>query len=288
MLRGMSECGELPWRAEELFAGAAEVAQLWPEGAPGARGTAPTDQPAVGWYPPVGPATGQAVVIFPGGGYQRLAAHEGAGYAQFLANRGIWGAVVSYRLPGQGYRYPVPIEDGFRAMRWVRAQAARRGFRADAVGVMGSSAGGHLAATVLTRTAAGQPEAADRVERQSARPDFGILCYPVITFEDPHAHAGSRQQLLGPAAGAVEWSAHSAHLAVTAETPPCFVWHTVADPGVPVENSLLFATALRQAGVPFALHLFENGRHGLGLGTDPVTGKHHPWADCLAMWLQER
>jgi acetyl esterase/lipase len=152
---------------------------------------------------------------------------------------------------------------------------------------MGSSAGGHLASTLLTHFDAGNREAADAVERQSSRPDLGILCYPVITM-GTFTHAGSRQNLLGKDPSPERVRELSNELQVTKETPPCFVWHTWEDTAVPVENSLEFVAALRRAGVLFDLHVYEKGRHGIGLGDKPPFAKPHPWvADCR-FWLQTR
>jgi acetyl esterase/lipase len=155
------------------------------------------------------------------------------------------------------------------------------------VGIMGSSAGGHLAATLLTQFDAGRPEAEDPVERQTSRPDLGVLCYPVISFGE-HGHVGSRDNLLGPNPPAELARRLSAEMNVTPETPPCFVWHTVADAGVKVENSLLFASALRRNGVPFDLHLYERGGHGMGLADPPPFANAHPWSRDLVFWLRER
>lgn len=255
---------------------------LWPDGAPGALGTNETDRPTVTPYPAPPPsATGAAIVVCPGGGYGGLASHEGHDYARWLNERGIAAFVLKYRLGSHGYRHPVMLQDAARAVRWVRAHAADWGVDPARVGIMGSSAGGHLASTLLTRFDAGRPDDADPVERHSSRPDLGILCYPVITM-GRFTHAGSRRNLLGdhPAPDLIE--ALSNERQVTERTPPTFLWHTVEDQPVPLENSLLFAQALRTAGVPFELHLFEKGRHGIGLAGG------HPWTVSLAAWLAER
>jgi acetyl esterase/lipase len=226
-------------------------------------------------------ATGAAVVVFPGGGYCGLAPHEGPGYAEWLAAHGVAGIVVNYRLGSRGHRHPAMWQDAARAVRLARANAARLGLDRQRIGVMGSSAGGHLAATILTQFDAGDADSADPVERESSRPDLGILCYPVITFGE-FTHSGTREALLGqnPPPSLVEQL--SAELQVTGETPPCFVWHTWEDGAVPVENSMRFAAALRERGVRFELHVYERGGHGMGLGDK------HRWAgDCLA-WLRER
>jgi acetyl esterase/lipase len=153
---------------------------------------------------------------------------------------------------------------------------------------MGSSAGGHLASTLLTHFDSGKPDATDPIEKESSRPDLGILCYPVITMSaNEFAHKGSIQNLLGKDPSPELLKELSNELHVTKETPPCFLWHTDEDKGVLVENSLLFAQALRRAGVPFALHIYEHGPHGMGLGTheyDPA--KWHPWTKDCVFWLK--
>lgn len=226
------------------------------------------------------------MVICPGGGYGGLAPHEGHDYALWLNQHGVSAFVLKYRLGSAGYRHPRMLEDAARAVRLVRAQAAQWSIDKKRVGIMGSSAGGHLASTLLTHFDAGQPDAADPIERESSRPDLGILCYPVITM-GRFTHAGSKRNLLGenPAPELVELLSNE--LQVTAQTPPTFLWHTVEDGGVPVENSLEFAAACRKAGVPFALHLFERGRHGLGLADKPPFNHPHPWATACVFWLRE-
>lgn len=255
---------------------------LWPDGAPGALGVADKDIPTLTVQtadPAV--ATGAAMVILPGGGYGGLAGHEGKGYADWLVTNGITCFVVKYRLGSAGYRHPVMLQDAARAVRVVRARAAEFKIDPKRVGIIGSSAGGHLASTLLTHFDAGKTDAADAVERQSSRPDLGILCYPVISM-GPNTHQGSKNNLLGkePAAELVQLLSNETQ--VSKDTPPCFLWHTVEDKAVKVENSLDFAAALQRAGVPFDLHVYQKGAHGLGLG------KNHPWAaDCL-FWLREQ
>jgi acetyl esterase/lipase len=226
-----------------------------------------------------------AMVIFPGGAYKKLADHEGAGYARWLNEHGIAAFVVKYRLSSHGYHHPVMLQDAARAIRTVRAQAARWQIDPQRVGVMGSSAGGHLASTLLTHYDAGNPAATDPVERESSRPDLGILCYPVITMQED-THAGSKLSLLGenPAPELVESLSNEKQ--VTSDTPPCFLFHTWEDPGVKVENTLSFATALRAKGVRFDLHIYEKGKHGIGLGKPSEGPVPHPWtAECL-IWLK--
>ena len=260
---------------------------LWPEGAPGALGKEDKDIPTLTPYlPDPAKATGAAIVICPGGGYGGLAPHEGGQYARFLNEAGIAGFVLKYRLGSGGYRHPVMLQDAARAVRLVRARAGEWKVDPKRIGIMGSSAGGHLASTLLTHFDAGKPDAADPIERQSSRPDLGILCYAVITLGQ-FTHQGSMHNLLGKDPSPELVRDLSNELQVTKETPPCFVWATYEDNAVPVENSLQFAEALRKAGVPFDLHIYQKGQHGLGLGTrDWNPEQRHTWTrDCI-FWLQ--
>jgi acetyl esterase/lipase len=260
---------------------------LWPEGAPGALGSQDKDIPTLTPYvPEPAKATGAAIVICPGGGYGNLAAHEGQDYARFLNEQGIAGFVLKYRLGSGGYHHPAMLQDAARAVRTVRAKAAEWKLDPKRIGIMGSSAGGHLASTLLTHFDAGKPDAADTVERESSRPDLGILCYAVISFGE-FGHKGSMKNLLGtnPPPELVRELSNELH--VTKETPPCFIWHTWEDKGVMVENSLQFAEELRKAGVPFDLHIYQQGAHGLGLGTrDWNPEKRHPWTSDCVFWLK--
>lgn len=254
---------------------------LWPEGAPGALGNQEADIPTLTPYlADSGNASGAAMVILPGGGYGGLAPHEGKGYADWLVTNGISCFVVKYRLGGSsGYRHPRMLEDAARAVRLVRARADDWKIDPKRVGIMGSSAGGHLASTLLTHFDLGKPEAANPIERQSSRPNLGILCYPVISM-GPNTHSGSRNNLLGKDPDPQLVRLLSNELQVTKDTPPCFIWHTWEDKAVKVENSLEFASALQKAGVPFDLHIYQKGAHGLGLG------QNHPWAHDCIFWLK--
>lgn len=259
---------------------------LWPDGAPGALGTAEQDVPTLtAFLPAPEKATGAAMVICPGGGYAGLAPHEGAGYAEWLAENGVAGIVLKYRLGSKGYRHPAMLNDAARAVRLTRSKAAEWKIDPKRVGIMGSSAGGHLASTLLTHFDAGKADATDPIEQLSSRPDLGVLCYAVITM-GPFTHGGSKKALLGenPAPELVELLSNEKQ--VTKDTPPCFIWHTWEDGAVKVENSLDFAAALRKAGVPFDLHVYQKGGHGMGLGGGRAGGTFHPWAaDCL-YWLK--
>ncbi len=261
--------------------------RLWEGDAPGALGKRPQDTPTLTPYA-ADPAkkTGATMLILPGGGYGSLAEHEGTGYAEWFASHGIQAYVLKYRLGSNGYRHPIELGDAARALRMVRAFAKRDGLDPKRVGVIGSSAGGHLASTLATHFDAGATGATDPIERESSRPDLAILCYAVISMGE-FGHAGSRKNLLGENPPADLVQNLSNELQVRQDTPPCFLWHTVEDKVVPVENSLLFAAACRKAGVPFSLHIYENGAHGLGL-----FGRNHqpapPWGEQLLYWFKER
>jgi len=263
---------------------------MWPDGAPGALGTGSNDIPTltVYWANPE-LATGASMVICPGGGYGALASHEGKDYALWLAEQGITGFVLKYRLGSHGYRHPRMLEDAARALRLVRYHAAEWKLDPGHIGIMGSSAGGHLASTLLTHYDAGQASASDPIDRVSSRPDIGILCYPVITMGSPSTHKGSFENLLGkdPSPELVRELSNELH--VTHDTPRCFIFHTSDDPVVPVENSLMFAAALHQAGVQFDLHIYQHGRHGIGLGGKVDDPAHlHPWTRDCRLWLKEQ
>lgn len=263
---------------------------LWPEGAPGALGQQAKDIPTLTVFLPAPElATGAAMVICPGGGYGHLADHEGSQYARWFNMQGIAGFVLKYRLGSDGYRHPAMLQDAARALRIVRARAAEWKLDAKHLGIIGSSAGGHLASTTLTHWDAGNPNSTDPIERQSSRPDLAILCYPVITLSDPFTHRGSRANLLGTNPPPELVKELSAELQVNADSPPCFIWSTEEDKTVPVENSLQLAAALRRAGVRFDLHIYERGPHGIGLGNKRLdTAKFHPWTRDCEFWLRER
>ncbi len=288
--------------AASLICPAAEIATpappspavpLWEAGkVPLARGTTPRDTPTLQAYLPAKKADSRekmaAVIICPGGGYTGLAdGHEGKDYAQFFNLHGVAGFVLRYRLGAAGYRHPVMLTDAARALRTVRANAEKYGIDPNRIGIMGSSAGGHLAATLLTKFDAGKGDAEDPIERVSSRPDFGILCYPVISMKRGITHQGSRDNLLGRNASEEMVNELSAELQVTKETPKCFLWHTAADNTVPVQNSLLFASALAEKKVPFSMHILQEGAHGLGLKAQFPYEDALPWAASLLYWLKE-
>ncbi|BDI28513.1 hypothetical protein CCAX7_005640 [Capsulimonas corticalis] len=262
--------------------------RLWAGDAPGAHGTTPDDIPTLTPYlPDAGKATGAAMLVLPGGGYAGVVMdHEGSAYALWLNQHGIAAFVLRYRLGSHGYHDPVELGDASRAIRTIRAKAADWKIDPHRVGVMGSSAGGHLASSLATHFDAGDPKAADPIERESSRPDLGVLCYAVITMAKPFTHEGSRDNLLGANASAAAIARMSSEQQVTAQTPPCFVWATQEDNVVPVENSLMFAQALQKNHVPFDLHIYQHGGHGVGLGDDTPPFTHvHPWTADLLYWL---
>jgi len=265
----------------------ARVELLWPDGAPGAKGDAPADKPSLTvWLPPKDKATGAAVVICPGGGYGHLAVgHEGRDVAAWLNSLGVAGCMLQYRL-GPKYRHPCPMLDAQRAVRWVRAKAADLGVDPARIGILGFSAGGHLASTILTHFDAGDPNAADPIDRASCRPDFGVLVYPVVSLTTEYCHGGSRNNLLGPNPDAKLLDSLSNEKQVTAQTPPTFLMHTTGDTGVPAENSILFYLALRKAKVPAEMHIYEKGGHGFGLApADPILST---WPGRCADWFRVR
>jgi acetyl esterase/lipase len=259
---------------------------LWPDGAPGALGHSTNDIPTLTPYLlDSANATGAAMVICPGGGYGMLAPHEGNDYALWLNQHGVTCFVLKYRLGSSGYRHPAMLNDAARAIRWARAHADDYKIDPHRVGIMGSSAGGHLASTLLTHFDFGDTNSADVIERQSSRPDIGILCYPVITMGG-FTHQGSKDNLLGKNPPPELVKLLSNELQVTTNTPPCFIWTTFEDTVVPMENSLMFAEALRKNHVPFDLHIYQKGGHGMGLADKPPFAHPHPWAgDCL-FWLK--
>jgi acetyl esterase/lipase len=272
------------------LAGRAQTNQafaLWPDGAPGALGKEDKDIPTLTPYlPDPAKATGAAVVICPGGGYGGLAPHEGVDYARFLNEQGIAGFVLKYRLGPAGYHHPIMLQDAARAVRTVRARAGEWHADPNRIGIMGSSAGGHLASTLLTHFDQGRPGDADVIEQQSSRPNLGILCYAVITMGE-FTHQGSKANLLGRDPSPELVRNLSNELQVTKDTPPVFLWHTWEDNAVPVENTLQFAEALRKAKVPFDLHIYQKGQHGLGLGSNKWDPEHrHPWTQDLIYWLK--
>jgi acetyl esterase/lipase len=260
---------------------------LWPNGAPGALGDTDADKPSLTPYVvPEGRGTGTAVIVCPGGGYGALSMDkEGDQIARWLNSIGVTAFVLKYRL-GPRYHHPIELGDAQRAIRTVRTKAGEYRVRPDRIGIMGFSAGGHLASTAGTHFDSGNPNAADPIDRAGSRPDFLILCYPVITLTTPYTHRGSLRNLLGDQPDPKLVENLSNELQVTPQTPPTFLFHTNSDTGVPAENSMLFYMALRKAGVPAEIHIYERGPHGVGLAqTDEALSS---WPARLADWLRVR
>jgi acetyl esterase/lipase len=235
---------------------------------------------------PVGvdrPAPHPVVVVCPGGGYSHLAMDkEGDTPARWLNSLGISAVVLRYRL--KDYGHPAPLRDVLQAVRTVRARAAEWGVDPRRTGAMGFSAGGHLASCAGTLYAAPEGRTGGAWDAISARPDFLVLVYPVITFEEPFVHRGSRASLFGPHPPPALLAELSTETRVTKDTPPTFLVHSSADPVVPVENSVMFYTALRRAGVPAEMHLYSTGPHGFGLlpGHGPISD----WPRLCEAWLR--
>ena len=262
-----------------------ETLRLWAGQAPGALGTADEDVPTITAYMPpntTGPMS--AVIIAPGGSYRNLSMNlEGRMPANFLNTLGVAAFVLKYRL-GPKYHHPIELGDALRAIRMVRSRAADWHIAPDRIGIMGFSAGGHLASTASTHFDAGDAAAADATDRVSSRPDFAILGYPVISMTEPWTHQGSKTALLGPSPDAALARSLSNETQVTGTTPPTFIFQTNADTVVPAENAVQYYLALRKAGVPAELHIFRDGGHGAGLAMqDPALSE---WPRTLANWLR--
>src|SRR5258708_5359587 len=273
--------------ASIVFAQEPTTVPLWPNGVPGALGDEDRDKPTLTIFLPTkNQATGVGLVICPGGGYVGLASnHEGRQVANWLNSMGIAAFVLKYRL-GPRYHHPIELGDAQRAIRMVRARATELAVAPDKIGVMGFSAGGHLASTTETHFDSGNPQANDPIDRASCRPDFAVLAYPVISLAAEYTHQGSKKNLLGENPRPELVRELSGEFNVTQQTPPTFLFSTSTDTVVPPENSVAFYLALRKAGVPAELHIFENAPHGVGLDlSDPSVGE---WSNLLIHWLHER
>lgn len=260
---------------------------LWPNGAPGAKGGSPEDQPTITIFlPDAAKAVRTGVVVCPGGGYVELAMQkEGTDIAEWLNSIGIAAFVLKYRL-GPRYHHPIEMWDGQRAIRYARYHAKEYGIAPDRIGVWGFSAGGHLASTIGTHFDSCKAQAADPIDRVSCRPDFMVLSYPVVTMMEPYVHKGSRRALLGdhPDPKLVRYLSNE--LQVTPQTPPAFLFSTDDDTAVPCENSVLLFLALRKNHVPAEMHIFEPGEHGVGLA--PTHAALSIWPTLLAHWFRTR
>ncbi len=284
-----------------LGAGSASAAKemlLWPDGAPGDKGLPVAESNEGGhvqhvraptltvYLPPEDQATGAAVVICPGGAYWLLAMdHEGHQIAQWFQSIGVAGVILKYRH--RYFQHPIPMWDAQRAIRTVRYRAKEWGIDPQRIGVMGFSAGGHLASTAATHFDAGRADADDPIDRVSCRPDFAILMYPVITFTKDTMHRGSRDNLLGKNPDPELVKALSNELQVTPKTPPVFLVHSSDDGGVPVQNSIDFYLACIKAGVPAEMHIYEKGGHGFGMRANSCVAARD-WPGRCEQWLRQR
>jgi acetyl esterase/lipase len=264
-----------------------QVIRLWEGAAPGALGSDAGDVPTLTVYLPRMMTTATpAMIVCPGGAYARLAeSHEGRQVASYLNSLGMAAFVLRYRL-GPRYRHPIELGDAQRAIRLLRARAPLWRLDPNRIGIMGFSAGGHLAMSASTIFDSGDPRANDDVDRAGSRPDFTVLAYPVVTMSAAWTHEGSRRNLLGESPTADVKKQLSGELAVTKDTPQTFIFHTNEDTVVPAENSVNYFLALRQAGVPAEMHIFEKGPHGVGLANDDAA--LNPWSVLLASWLRGR
>lgn len=277
--------------ASQIPSAQAPVIPLWNGPAQGAQGDKETDIPTIAIYLPSadqGPTP--AIVICPGGGYVRLSMeHEGTVIAQWLRDHGIAGIVLKYRLPVNGYRHPIPLLDARRAIQTVRFRAREWNIDPDKIGIMGFSAGGHLASTAGTSQRIEFIEPAttnsDEIDQVSFRPGFMVLIYPVISMQDDITHKGSKENLLGPNPPAELVERLSNEKQITDKTPPTFLVHADDDKSVPPENSIRFYDGLREAGVPAEMHIYLKGGHGFG--TRPFAGPAARWPDQCLLWLRQ-
>jgi acetyl esterase/lipase len=254
---------------------------LWENNAPGYRSDYSEHPPTMTPYLLEKGEPHGAVIVFPGGGYGGRAQHEGEPVARWLNEIGCSAFVANYRVAP--YKHPYPLTDAQRAIRFVRYHAKEWNIDPDKIGILGFSAGGHLASTASTHFDYGNASASDPIDRMSSRPDASILCYPVITFGE-HRHHGSMVNLIGENPEEQLRNSLCNELQVTSETPPTFLWHTADDAAVPVENSFLYASSLSRSGVPFELHVFPHGRHGLGLAEGDASVSQ--WAGLCESWLR--
>lgn len=266
---------------------------LWGDTIPGPTSKDPKNVPTLTYWPAVADkATRSAVVVCPGGGYSgRAIDHEGKQIAEWLTARGVTAIILKYRTANESKidppLEPGPMLDVQRAIRTVRAKAKDHGIDPKRVGVWGFSAGGHLASTAATHFDAGKPDAADPLDRQSSRPDFAILAYPVISMKEGVTHGGSRNNLLGKSPSAEKVEHYSNELRVTKDTPPTFLFHTVEDKAVILKNSQLFYDALTKHGVEGCkLYVEEKGPHGIGLGQK--LKEPSKWPAELEAWMTGR
>lgn len=278
-------CCTLVINGAACLAAEPEPMPLWPQGAPSAVGEGPADRPTLTVYlPAADKANGAAMVVCPGGGYGGLAMdHEGRQVAEWLNANGLAALVLRYRHAPH-YRHPTPLGDAQRAIRTARHGAQDWRFDPGRVGIIGFSAGGHLASSTGTHFDTGQTDAADPIDRQSCRPDWMVLVYPVISMSEPFTHAGSRRNLLGDSPDSALLDLMSSEKQVTPQTPPTFLIHSTEDAAVKSENSVAMYAALRRAGVAAEMHIYQQGPHGFGLG-----GKDEAlatWPGLCMEWLR--
>lgn len=263
-----------------------EKMSLWEGKVPGVLGDTPKDMPTITFHPaPANRANGAAVVVCPGGGYGGHADHEAEPVAEWFNSLGVHAFVLRYRL-GPRYHHPAMLQDVSRAVQFVRANASKWEIDSARIGIIGFSAGGHLASTSATHFEEGDSNATDPIARVSSRPNLAILVYPVITMTEPFTHKGSRQNLLGDNPTPEQIELLSNEKQVTPKTPPIFIAHGQDDAAVPVENAMMFAAACRKQGVPCEAHLYEHGAHGFGM--HPKGGAVSLWTQQCALWLEER
>jgi acetyl esterase/lipase len=262
------------------------VEYLWPNGAPDARGDSAGDRPTVTFFFPEKP-NGAAIVICPGGAYRGLAAsYEGDDVAKWCNTFGVTGIVLRYRhaRSGAGYKHPTPLLDAQHSLSVIRSRARELGIDSNKIGIMGFSAGGHLAASLGTHFKGEDRSNLDPMKRTNCRPDFMILIYPVITMDSAFTNRGSRESLLGLNPDTDLVNLMSNEKQVTHDTPPAFLVSTTDDQAVPVENSVMMYSALRKAGVPVEMHIFQHGAHGFGLGVGK--GTVDAWPELCKTWLK--
>ncbi len=272
----------------EIPEGYTEIIRLWPGNAPESTGSADGDIPKLYAYPASGPGVHPAAIVLPGGGYSHLVmGGEGADTARFLAAHGVSAYVLKYRL-GPAYRYPAPMLDGARAMRYLRANAAALGIDPARIGLWGFSAGGHLAAYVATSSDGGSPASADPVERVSDRPDFVVISYGRVSLDNAIPRPTTFEPILGPHPPQATLDAVNPTLHVTPNCPPVFLYATTADQTVDARTATEFYDALKRNHVPAELHIFERGPHGTGIGLrrPPEEQEIAIYPELVAAWMR--
>ncbi|MBN1973454.1 MAG: alpha/beta hydrolase [Sedimentisphaerales bacterium] len=262
-----------------------KIELLWPNGAPGAKGSGDKDKPTLTiCLPDKETAVGTAVVVCPGGGYGFVSMdREGQQIADWLNSIGVAAFILNYRHNGVGYIHPAPLQDAQRAVRIVRSRAQEWDIIPERIGIMGFSAGGHLASSLGTHFQNNYYDVNDAVDKISCRPDFMILLYPVITLDDSFTHSGSKRNLLGEKPDPKLVENLSGEKQVTSQTPPSFLVHSSEDKTVPVENSINFYLALRKAGVPAEMHIYLKGSHGSAI--EDRYGVISTWPERCIQWM---